>query len=69
MQEIGEALELLEHFRSKECAHKIESLRKYRMEDDVGQKLEEISEQLKMYEDDKAEQLLRELLNRLKEEE
>ncbi len=69
VQEIGEALELLEHFRSKECAHKIESLRKYRMEDDVGQKLEEISEQLKMYEDDKAEQLLHELLNRLKEEE
>lgn len=68
-QEIGEALEQLEHFRSKECVHKLEDLQKYRIADEVRQKLDEILEQLKMYEDDKAEQLLRELLKRLKEEE
>ena len=66
---ISQALDKLSHFRSKECAERLEGLQKYRMEEDVRQKLGEIQEHLKLYEDDKAEQLLQELLNWLKEEE
>ena len=66
---ISQALDKLSHFRSKECAERLEGLQKYRMEGVVKQKLGEIQEHLKLYEDDKAEQLLQELLNWLKEEE
>lgn len=67
-QEIGDALEKLEHFHSKECAVQLEKLQKYRLEDAVKEKLEEIKEKLKLYEDDEAEQLLHELLKKLEEE-
>ncbi len=62
---IREALDSLENFRSKECARKIKELLGYRLEDTVSVKLKEIQEQLKLYEDDEAEQLLHQLLDYL----
>lgn len=66
--EIGEALEKLEHFHSKECAGQLEKLQKCRLDKVIKTKLEGIQEKLKLYEDDEAEQLLRELLKELEEE-
>lgn len=62
VRQIGEALERVENFRSKECAHKIEELRQFRLPSDVEAQLTEVQGLLKLYEDDKAEQLLRKLL-------
>lgn len=59
---IRSALQSLENFRSKECAATIEGLLKYRLDGDTETKLKEIREQLRMYEDDNAEQLLRQLI-------
>lgn len=69
VSEVRAALEQLENFRSKECFNRIEDLLKYHLKDDTAAKLAEISEQLKLYEDDKAEQLLRQLLEWLDKEE
>ena len=66
---IREALEALENFRAKECAEKIKNLLEYRLCDDVETSLEEIQEQLRLYEDDAAEQLLRELIEQITKEE
>lgn len=63
----GEALKQLERFRSRECAGMIEELLKYNLEQDIRERLTEISEQLKMYEDDTAEELLRNFLKNIKE--
>ncbi len=59
---IREALDSLESFRSKDCAHKIEEILQCRLNPDIELKLTEIQGQLKLYEDETAEQLLRELL-------
>lgn len=74
MQEIGQAdlvseiraaLERLENFRAKECAHKIGEILQYRLQPELETQLTEIQGLLRLYEDDKAEQLLRELLEHL----
>ncbi len=69
LREVKAALEKLEAFKSKECAHTVETLLEY----DLGQnellKLREIQGQLKMYEDDMAEKLLREMIEWLEKEE
>ena len=62
MEQIKEALEFLENFHAKDCAHKIEELLEYRLQPDIEAKLMEIQGLLKLYEDEKSEQLLRELL-------
>ena len=67
-REIGEALDSVENFRSKECAHKVEELLKYELDPIIEVKLREVSDQLKMYEDDEAERLLHELLDWLEKE-
>lgn len=64
-QEIRAALERLENFRAKECAHKIEEILQYQLQTDLEARLTEIQGLLKLYEDDKAEQLLRDLLEDL----
>lgn len=66
---IKEALESLENFRAKDCAHKIEELLEYRLQPDIEAKLMEIQGLLKLYEDEKSEQLLRELLEHRDREE
>lgn len=60
---IGEALELIENFKSKECAKKIQDILQYRLDNNVRDKLEEIASNIKMYNDDDAEDMLRELCN------
>ncbi|MCM1058520.1 MAG: ATP-binding protein [Firmicutes bacterium] len=62
LREIGKALEELENFRSKESARILEELLKHRLDPETAGKLKEVQEQLKMYEDDAAEELLRKLL-------
>ncbi len=68
LQEIQNALSSLENFQSKDCAHAIEALLEYRLEAAVETELEKIREQLKLYEDDAAEQMLRELIEQMQKE-
>ncbi len=68
LQRLQEALEKLEDFKSKECAGIVEELLRYRHDADVKKRLWDIKNQLKMYEDDNAEQLLRQMLDRLEKE-
>jgi len=65
---IREALELLENFRSRDCAAKIEELLGHRTADEAGRALREVRERLRIYEDDEAEALLRALLEQLDKE-
>lgn len=67
LRRAGEALDQLEHFHSRECSGMIEELLEYDLEPDARVSLTEISEQLKMYEDDMAEELLRNFLKNIKE--
>ena len=63
------ALEKLEHFRSRECAGMVEELLRHELPEDMENHLGQIQAQLKLYEDDNAEELLRQLLARLEKEE
>ena len=65
---IKDALNSLENFRAKDCAHKIEDIMQYRLKPDTEGKLKEIQEQLKLYEDDAAEQMLRDLMKQIEME-
>lgn len=66
--EIKEALEKLENFRAKQCAGKVEEILKCRLPEGIKSSLIEIKEQLRLYEDDAAEQLLRELIAKIEKE-
>lgn len=68
LREIKDALNSLENFRAKDCAHKIEDILQYRLNPDTEGKLKEIQEQLKLYEDDAAEQMLRDLIKQIEME-
>lgn len=68
LQGIKEALGSLENFRSKQCARKLEDILQYRLHEGTRSKLTEIKEQLRLYEDDAAEQLLRELIEQIEKE-
>lgn len=68
VEEIGEALERLENFRAKQCAGKLEEILQYRLPDGIESKIMEIKEQLRLYEDDVAEQMLRELIVQIEKE-
>ncbi len=65
LREVREALDSLENFRAKECAGRIEDILRYRLEAGTEEKLREIQEQLKLYEDDAAEGLLRDLIEQI----
>ncbi len=58
---IREALDLLSRFKSKPCAAKVEWLLGHRLPPETRKKLTDIQMKLKMYEDDDAEDMLREL--------
>lgn len=66
---VRDALCLLEKFRSKDCAAAVRELLAHRMPAGTAASLEEILAQLKIYEDDEAEELLRQLLAQLTTEE
>lgn len=68
IREVQEALTLLETFHSKESAAKIEAILARKLDPDVNSSLKEIREQLRLYEDDAAEEMLRKLIDRLKKE-
>ena len=68
LRKIKDALDSLENFRAKDCAHKIEDILQYRLNADMERKLEEIQEQLKLYEDDAAEEMLRDLIKQIEME-
>lgn len=68
MEKVQEALDRIENFRSKECAGIVDELLKYRLDHDTEAKLREIREQLRMYEDDAAEELLRQLAGWMEKE-
>ncbi len=62
---LREALDSLENFRAKDCAHKIEDIMQYRLLFGIENKLKEIQGQLKLYEDEAAENMLRKLIESL----
>lgn len=66
LREIESALESLEDFQAKECAHTIEALLECQMEPDTESVLMKVKEQLKLYEDDAAEQMLHELIEQIR---
>ena len=68
-EETGTALEELKHFRSQKCAERIDTILSHELPECAKERLLEIQEQLKLYEDDKAEELLSQLLNILEKEE
>ena len=63
------ALDALENFRSRECAGIVETMLHHVLPQDAVKRLREIQEQLLLYEDDHAEELLRQLLSELDKEE
>ena len=65
LQSLREALELLEDFHSRECAEKLEEVCRYRLDADTAARLQEVREQLRLYEDDKAEELRPALIEQL----
>lgn len=69
LQEVKTALDYLENFQSKECAGVVEHLLEYQLESGLETQLEKVKELLKLYEDDKAEQMLRQLIEEIQKEE
>ena len=57
-----EALQALEHFRSKDSREKVEWLLEHDLEGELKQRLQEVKRRLQLYEDDEAEELLRGLI-------
>ena len=66
---VAQALDELEHFRSRECAGIVEDLLRHTLPQTVEDSLSEIRGQLKLFEDDNAEALLGGLLTRMEKEE
>ena len=65
LQAVKMSLDSLENFQAKECSRKIEEVLEYRLDESIEKELEKIREQLKLYEDDEAEQMLRELIEQI----
>lgn len=61
--QLGAALQNLKNFRSSECFRKIEDLLVFQLDPSVEERLKNIQEQLRLYEDDTAEDLLQQLLD------
>ena len=68
-KQVGEALEELEDFRSRECAQIVRDVLCHELPQDVEDSLRDIQGQLRLYEDDSAEALLNQLLRKLEKEE
>lgn len=69
MEQTAAALEELKHFRSRECMERVEALLGNELPGDMEERLQQIWEQLRLYEDDNAEELLGQLLDKLEKEE
>lgn len=68
-QGVKDALGHLERFRSRESLRVVDELLKNRMDQKLRADLEEIQEQLRLYEDDRAEELFHELIDHFDREE
>lgn len=66
LQEVRSALDSMERFRSRECGQKVEKLLTRSLEAEIRRRLEAVKELLGQFEDDEAEQLLRDLADELK---
>ncbi len=64
-EQTAAALDALKHFRSRECAESVEKLLAHELPEDVAKCLLQIREQLRLYEDDNAEELLGQLVDTL----
>ncbi|MDE7212032.1 MAG: response regulator, partial [Lachnospiraceae bacterium] len=62
---VKEALDLVSHFKPKPCAAKVEWLLEHRLPPEIRTQLSDIQMKLKMYEDDDAEEMLREIAEKL----
>ena len=73
LQELREqtalALDDLKHFRSAECAKKVEEMLSHELPQNIEERFLQIQEQLRLYEDDYVEELLSQLLGILEKEE
>ena len=67
-EQTATALEELKHFRSQACAERVEMLLLHEMPQEPEERLLQIREQLRLYEDDYAEELLSQLLSILEKE-
>ncbi len=68
-EQTATALEELKHFKSQDCGERVEALLTHELPENVEKRLSEIQEQLRLYEDDNAEELLGQLLGILEKEE
>ena len=68
-EQTAAALEDLKHFRSQQCAERVELMLLHEMSDETEESLLQIQGQLRLYEDDNAEELLEQLLGILEKEE
>ena len=68
-EQTAAALEELKHFWSQECEERVEAMLAHELPENVSDRLMEIQAQLRLYEDDNAEELLSQLLNILEKEE
>lgn len=65
---VKEALDFLQNFQSKEARERLENLMDFELPHEVENEILDIQNYLKLYEDDKAEDMLRIMLDRLEDE-
>lgn len=65
LNNVKDALDKLEHFKSKECQERVSWILSCDIDDEVRVALTTADTQLKVYEDDDAEDILRELITKL----
>ncbi len=63
MEKISQCLKLLENFKSKEAAKEVDELLKYDLQEETREKLKQVRTFMSLYDDDSAEDTLRELVN------
>lgn len=68
-EQIATALEELKHFWSQKCAERVKSILEHELPAEVDEQLLQIQEQLRLYEDDNAEEMLGCLLDGFEKEE
>ncbi len=68
-EETAAALEELKHFWSQKCGERVKTMLAHELSKDVEERLLQIQEHLRLYEDDDAEELLAQLLGILEKEE
>ena len=67
-EQAAAALGELEDFQSQACAGRVADILRHTLPQDTEERLKEIQGQLKLYEDDIAEELLNQLVNKLEKE-